>query len=181
MAAIFLRHMRLLKTIGLFGLLTLVSCDKPKADNVDTNSSTTDNSKKVVIEDSFAYKPLNVDNLAVDFADFEVKKEPFQNRHNDSQVDTIVTLIKQRDTLYLYKLPTRQFLYAMSINSNRIRLERNIRLGMSKNEFYKAFQQLDTVKSRQDFVRIWLTESSIDFLFKADTLSKTKWDSGGFD
>jgi len=176
--------MRLLKSIGLFGLLlTGISCtDKAKTDTSENQQPTTADKDQIVFEDSFAAEPLQIGQDFRDkFSDFEIKAEPIKNKYTAGQVDTIFTLTKNGDALVIYKLPSTQFITDMTINSDRIVLSKNIRLGTSKTDFYKKFGQLDTVRLKKDHVHIWETQSNIDFIFTADKLSKIVWDGGEID
>jgi hypothetical protein len=175
--------MRYIKFFGLLGLVLFVdSCaDKSRTETNNNKEIIADNSEEILLENSFAGGPLNVDNFKTDFADFEIQKVPVDNEQVKGQVDTLLTLTKNTDTLKIKKLPSTQFLIAMAIHTKRIELENKIRLGMPKREFYKAFQQLDTVKNQKDHIRFWMYFSSIQFTFKADTLSEIEWIGGDYD
>jgi len=184
----FVRHVKTLPNVLMaFGLLLVCSCgDKPGSadhhtEGIENAQTVVIDEDKIVFEDPFAAQPLNSENWATSFADFSVERSPIENTFRQELVDTILTLSRKSDTLYLYKGSALQFFYAMRINSDRIRLDKNIRLGMPKSEFFHAFNQLDTIRTQRDTVIVWMTESSIKFLFVADTLSRITWDSGGYE
>jgi hypothetical protein len=136
----------------------------------------------LIVEDSYADIPLKIStNFRQDYADFNVSIQTFVNTYDKNQIDTLYTLIKGLDSVTVLSLKGEQTVVSLSISSDRISLERGIKLGMSKELFYKKFRQLDTVVVKPDKIRVWNFGSSIDFDFNNGTLNKIIWDVGEMD
>jgi hypothetical protein len=111
------------------------------------------------------------------FSSFEVLKTAVANEYVKGEIDTVFIFSHGEDTLKVFKSPKQSFLIMMNIATNKIELNRNIRLGQHRADFYKKFEQLDTVRRQRNHVSIWLPSSSIDFYFRSDTLYKVSWSS----
>jgi hypothetical protein len=112
--------------------------------------------------------------------DFSTTKRPIENKYFQGRYDTIVSLESDNDFVSFYKMPDKQVLLVMRLNTNKIKLKRDLRIGMKKSEFYIKFGQLDTLKDLKNHINIWDPYSNLQFTFIADTLNKIVY-SGDID
>jgi hypothetical protein len=174
--AIFLNityHMRICGLLMV--LLTLASCKNVRQDSEEGERKTSQNNPlfyiedRIILADAFADGPMDdLSNFRDKYKDFTMTKEVFSVQ---GEPDTVFTFAKGKDTVKIYHTPTELGLSKLALTTSQIKLKRGIKNGMTKRDFYKAFEPLDTVRNQRDKITIMGSEESLEFLFRQDTLS----------
>jgi hypothetical protein len=166
-----------MKLMHLFycGLIVFSCSERSKEIKQETHPKLIMRNGIAELDDSYASYPLNVENFKEEFSDFILRKEPVVYDHLPSQIDTLLYLSNGMDSLKIYQVESKQFLLSMSILTKRIRLNRDIYVGMPKRDFYHKFESLDSINTKPNSVLIWDITTRLNFLFREDTLSQITW------
>ncbi len=132
---------------------TFQACKKEEKEILtkENNEIDTTQTELTVIDENFIDNPfqfgkVTIENLQKTFKDLKIQGEPIKNLHVKNQVDSILT-IKIRDSEFvLYKLPKEQYLESAVIKDKNIVLNKDIHVGMTKQEFKEKF---DALKGRK--------------------------------
>lgn len=104
--------------------------------------------------DPFGYE-INVFALASKLGNkFKVSREIVANTHNKAIKDTILHLSYQTTKIKVYKSQENAFIFSAQIMDNQISMRNNIAIGMSKEEFWQQFYDLEKYKLQQGEVEI---------------------------
>jgi hypothetical protein len=104
--------------------------------------------------DPFGYE-VNANTLVVKFGKkFKVSKEIIFNTHNKKVRDTIFHFSYQTTKVKVYKSQDSEMVFSAQITANDIELRNKIRVGMSKDEFWQKFSDLERYKYQQGIIRI---------------------------
>ena len=132
---------------------TLQDCKKEEKEILTKGNNEIDTAQTelTIVDESFIDNPfkfgkVTVNNLQNTFKDLKIKKEPIKNLHIKNQVDSILTIKINNSEFILYKLPREQFLESAVIKDQNIILNKDIHVGMTKQEFKEKF---DTLKGRK--------------------------------
>jgi hypothetical protein len=119
---------------------------------------------------------ITLEYLKRNFKDYEVvNREPFQNRHVQGQVDTIYTVRAAGGSSFrIYKLPEESLLERAEIVSSEIRMNRDVRVGMTTNNFLAAFPQVNErlAENARVTVKGDITPVEIDLYFADNRLQR---------
>lgn len=118
---------------------------------------------------SFVEKPLGFDitesNLLENFPKvFKVTNVAVQNKHNTNIIDTLKTIESKgeiTDYFVIYKTSDKEMFKEGKIRTNRINLEGNIKVGMTKEDFAK---ELD-VETWPNIMKFCNTEQTTNWIF----------------
>lgn len=128
---------------------------------------------QIVFSDSFADMPLEIT------SDFKEKYKMFNTSSDTVLVQgepvNVTTFTSDKDLMKIYETSSEIGLSQLELTSNKIVLQKGIRIGMKKTDVYKAFLTLDTIKDKKDEIVIMGGEESLEFFFKGDTLFKIKF------
>jgi hypothetical protein len=168
----------IVKVYGLLLILILTSCvDKRRAIEEKVKnyekSGILYKDNQIVFSDSFADSPLEIT------SDFKEKYKMF-NTSSDTvlvqgELVNVSTFTSDKDLMKIYETSSEIGLSQLELTSNKIVLQRGIRIGMKKTDVYKAFLTLDTIRDKKDEIVIMGGEESLEFFFKGDTLFKIKF------
>jgi hypothetical protein len=168
----------IVKVSGLLLILILTSCvDKRRAIEEKVKnyekSGILYKDNQIVFSDSFADSPLEIT------PDFKEKYKMF-NTSSDTvlvqgELVNVSTFTSDKDLMKIYETSSEIGLSQLELTSNKIVLQRGIRIGMKKSDVYKAFLTLDTIRDKKDEIVIMGGEESLEFFFKGDTLFKIKF------
>lgn len=158
-----------------FGLLIISCGEKSKEIIQETYPKLRLERGFAALEDSFAINSIDLENFKTKYSNFQITKELRKNVFKDNLIDTLFHLTNGRDTFYVYESGPKKFLDGIRIHSNRFVFEKEIRLGITKNDFYHRFPALDSIKQKPDRVLIWMEMTHLSFEFNADTLYEVDW------
>ncbi len=89
----------------------------------------------VIADDLLNQWEVNLRDYALDKNNkFRVQKEPFPNRHDPKQVDTIVVLNSNSEQFVFYKSKVSMMLQSAKITNPKLKLAGQLSLGKSKSE-----------------------------------------------
>lgn len=111
------------------------------------NEADTTQTELTVIDESFIDNPfqfgkVTVNNLQNEFKNIKIQKEPIKNLHIKNQIDSIVTVTVNNSEFILYELPQEQFLEGAVIKDKNILLNKDIHVGITKDQFKDKFDSL---------------------------------------
>ena len=94
--------------------------------------------------DPFVSKPfdfqLSVNNVNMKFGDFlKLQKTPLKNQYDSSVTDTMFIFSTGQTKIKIYHSKISDVIESMHIVTDRIKLRKNIRVGMTRPDFEKAF------------------------------------------
>ena len=95
-----------------------------------------------LIDNPFPFGKVTVDRLKDEYKDLKIQKEPIKNLHVKNQVDSILTIKVDNSEFILYKLPKEQYLESAVIRDKTIVLNKDIHVGMTKEQFKEKFDSL---------------------------------------
>ena len=177
------------KIISLLFLLILAGCfqSTPKTNNPvnsdndtyqDTGSATYD---LVYVDDEFDKlqfpEELTVESINKLYPGFlTLKKTTLRNMHDSLQIDTLYNFMNGTTEFCFYKTPDKEFFINAQITSDKINLARQVKIGISKQEFKLVFPG---IKNLGDSIEVTGTEmyNSVMFYFANDRLSKIRIDN----
>lgn len=171
-------------TIFLVLFILLLSC---KSDEVKNNSNTIErtttnnefNKKNVpytLIIDEFAYKPFQFQkhstSILGQLSPKTVDKQPVTNEHLPEQTDTLYTLYFENSQLKIYKALDKEIVVSATIKDESILLQNNIKIGTSKDDFFKTFKELKICNTESNKFRIEISDNEqwVDFEFENNKL-----------
>jgi hypothetical protein len=112
--------------------------------------------------------PLNVKNFKKNYGDFlTIVKTPIENTYDKSVIDTVYTFSSEKTKIEIYHSRERDILQSAHIVTNKIKLTKNIKIGMSESEVGKNLK----IKIISDRIRVGDLEQNSVFEF---TFSKGK-------
>jgi hypothetical protein len=147
-----------ISTIKIFLIVIVVAftfqdCKKEEKEiltKVNNEIDTTQTELTIVdesfIDNPFKFGKVTVNNLQNTFRNLKIQRQPIKNIHVKNQVDSILTIKISNSEFILYKLPKEQFLESAVIKDKNIVLNKDIHVGMTKQEFKKKF---DALKERK--------------------------------
>jgi hypothetical protein len=104
--------------------------------------------------DPFGYE-ISAISLSVKLGSkFKVIKEIVANTHNHSLKDTIFHLCYQTTKIKVYKSQYNEFIFSAQIMDNQVKMRNDINIGMSKEEFWQKFDDLEKYKLQQGEIQI---------------------------
>lgn len=110
-----------------------------------------------------APQKLSIRWLQQNHADWlSLKKEPFQNIHDTSRIDTIYHFTAENDTVRFYRSRPKDLLIHLDVTNPRLSLTRCIRPGLPKTTFMKIFGITPPTKNK---IRIRNREGTLIFIF----------------
>jgi hypothetical protein len=133
--------------------------------------------KESFIAKPFGYEPT-VKNFKANLPSYKLQVYTMKNIHNHSIIDTIYKFHRRKDELLIYKnVNNIEMFFAGRISSDKIKLKNGVRVGMSRDEFYKSFTNLRP--KAEDTVRISSKRApnSFNFIFKGNKLIMIKIDN----
>ena len=131
------------------------------------------------VSDSFinmASEVYTINNLREDYSRLlSMKRVPFRNVHDTTQVDTIYHFTGKRDSIKFYRSRSKAFMILLDVSSPELGLDRCIRPGMSKKTFLSIFQ---IPGSTSDTIRISNRDGTLIFIFyfRDNTLKRIESD-----
>ncbi|MBS3807734.1 MAG: hypothetical protein KGY60_09545 [Bacteroidales bacterium] len=104
-----------------------------------------------------------------------LRKEPFQNIHDTSRIDTIYHFSGKRDSIKFYRSQEKDLMIYLSIADPKLDLHRCVRPGMSKDAFLDLF---DINPPVGDTIRIANPDQTLIFIFyfQQDKLQRIRSD-----
>ena len=110
-----------------------------------------------------APQELSIQSLQQNHANWlSLKKEPFQNIHDTSRIDTIYHFTAENDTVKFYRSRQKDLLIHLDITNPRLSLTRCIRPGLPKTTFLKIFGINPPIENK---IRIRNHEGTLIFIF----------------
>jgi len=92
------------------------------------------------VSNAFGF-PATVRNFQKKYGrNFTIRKEPVKNTHDRSVVDTVYTFSSGRTKIQVYKAKHRDILQSAFIDTDRIPLKYNIKVGESKTDIAKRLK-----------------------------------------
>ncbi|TAH19338.1 MAG: hypothetical protein EAZ08_09215 [Cytophagales bacterium] len=85
---------------------------------------------------------------------FRILKEVIKNTHNSRIKDTIFHFSYQTTKLKVYKSQGNEMVFSAQITDNSIALRNQISVGMSREEFWQKFNDLERYKFQQGLIEI---------------------------
>lgn len=112
----------------------------------DTTQTELTISDENLIDNPFQFGKVTEDNLRSEFKDLKIQREPIRNVHVKDQIDSILSIKINNSEFVLYKLPDEQFLESAVVRDANIKLNKDIHVGMTKDQFKEKFDELKTMK-----------------------------------
>ena len=130
-----------------------------------------------LIDNPFKFGKVTVDNLKNEFKNMEIQREPIKNLHVKNQVDSILTIKVNKSEFILYKLPKEQYLESAVIRDKNILLNKDIHIGMSKEQFKAKFDSLKGRKYIPSKISVGRKETQeyLIFTFSGDHLKEIEY------
>lgn len=85
---------------------------------------------------------------------FRISKEIIKNTHNSHVKDTIFHFSYQTTKLKVYKSQGNEMVFSAQITDNSVELRNKISVGMSREEFWQKFNDLERYKFKQGLIEI---------------------------
>ncbi len=140
-----------MKTFFIIIIIALLfhGCKKEEKEIITKENNEEDNTlSELTISDSsfidnpFQFGKVTEDNLRSEFKDLKIEREPIKNVHVKNQIDSILSIKVDNSEFVLYKLPHEQFLESAVVRDENIRLNKDIHVGMTKDQFKEKFEEL---------------------------------------
>ena len=143
----------------------------------DTTQTELTISDENFIDKPFQFGKVTVENLRNEFKNLKILREPIKNVHVKDQVDSILTIKIGNSEFILYKLPEQQFLENAIIMDGNIKLNKDIHVGMTKEEFKEKFEELKSKKSIPSRILVGRKETQeyLIFSFKNNRLKEIEY------
>lgn len=163
-----------MKTISLILAAALIfsSCKKEEKEILTKeNRDEDDTSTELTIVDEdfidnpFEFGKVTVDNLRHEFTNIKIEREPIKNLHIKNQIDSILTVRINNSEFILYKLPKEQFLESATIRDKDIKLNKDIHVGITKEQFKEKFDSLRGKKSLPSKILVGRKETQEYLIF----------------
>lgn len=90
-------------------------------------------------------------------------KEPKINIHDTAIIDTIYTFSDTRNTIQFYRAGHNDFIFAFDVVNSKLNLKRSIKTGMSKGDFIKKFNIVESIGKE---VQIENVDGTLKFNFQ---------------
>jgi hypothetical protein len=156
--------------------IVVISCSNKKITTVPIATNPID--KEAFIIKPFGYEP-SIKNFKANLpSSFKLQVYSMKNIHNPTIIDTIYNFHQKNSKFLVYKnRNNRELFFAGNIYTDKIQLQNGIRVGISRADFYKRFNNLKP--DQKDTIRISSKKApnSINFIFKNDKLSVIKIDN----
>jgi hypothetical protein len=158
-------------------LLAITACSrKPIAQSAKISVKPLE--KDVFIMRPFGYEPT-IKNFRTNLpSSFKLQVYSMKNIHNPSVIDTIYKFYQKKSELLIYKNSNkRELFFAGNIYNHKIQLRNGVRVGMSRDEFFRCFENFKP--RNDDTIRISSKRAinSINFIFKGNKLKVIKIDN----
>lgn len=180
--------MKYLFILLLFSI-AFISCEQNAQEKTKNNSEIKEDKKdsterdlsildEEFINHPFEFGDVKIRNLKRSFNKYiKIEKQLTGNIHVKNQTDTLFTIKIKSSTFIIYKIPNQQFLESAEINDEIIKLNRNIFVGISKENFKEKFNELKNKKNIPDSVTVQGedAEGYLIFTFKNNILNKIEF------
>jgi hypothetical protein len=140
----------------------IITKENNEEDTTQSEITITDES---FIDDPFQFGKVTEDNLRNTFKDLKIEKEPIKNVHVKNQIDSILSIKVYNSEFVLYKLPHEQFLETAVVRDENIRLNKDIHIGMTKDQFKEKFDELKDHKNIPSRILIGRKETQEYLIF----------------
>jgi hypothetical protein len=109
---------------------------------------------------------------------YDVLKKPFQNLHDSTKMDTLMTFNFGMSAIEYFRGETSGFIISADIQSDRVQFKKGIVVGMDQKDFNALFDEL---KAEDTFSAVTITTTEglaySDFLFANGKLTTIKYQS----
>jgi len=170
-----------------FSMLVLFGCDQkngPAEEQTQNAPALLDNEAVLYLVDDYWANPFEFGNPTIANirdqmgGDIVLDKQPFQNRNNPAQIDTVVTLKIDASKFVFYKGVDYEIFYYASVQDDRIKFERNIYIGCSKKHFANQFKEIKGKFELPDVIQVGNAErlDIFNFIFQNERLATVIYD-----